>query len=90
MSVHDIGPKDMPDPDILEWAAREGRVVVTQDVNTLVGYALQRVRAGLPVAGVIAIRGPVPFGQAVEEVEVLGLAGEEDDLRDQVIYITPS
>jgi hypothetical protein len=79
----------MPDPDILEWAARERRVVVTQDVNTLVGHAQRRVEAGLPMTGVIAIRGLVPIGQAVEEVEVLGLAGEEGDLQDLVIYITP-
>ena len=30
----------------LEWAATEGRVFITQDENTLVGFAWDRVRLG--------------------------------------------
>jgi hypothetical protein len=35
-----------PDPDVLEWAAREGRILLTHDVNTMLGHAWDRVRLG--------------------------------------------
>ena len=31
--VHDVGLIQTPDPQILEWAAKEGRVVITADVS---------------------------------------------------------
>lgn len=37
--VLDVGLDHTPDPIILVWAAREGRVLVTGDLNTMVGFA---------------------------------------------------
>lgn len=48
--VHDIGLLQTPDPIILEWAARNNRILLTHDVQTLVNDAYNRVRAGLPHA----------------------------------------
>ena len=49
--VQEVGLDHTPDPDILEWAAAEGRIVITEDVNTMVGFAWDRVRAALADAG---------------------------------------
>src|SRR4051794_3121010 len=32
----DVGMADRPDDEVLEWAAGEGRVLVTQDVQTMI------------------------------------------------------
>ena len=37
------------DPALLQFAADEGRVLLTHDTETLVGYAWERVRAELPM-----------------------------------------
>ena len=50
--VQDAGFRGAEDPVILEWAADEGRVVVTHDAATLTYYAYERVRAGLSMPGV--------------------------------------
>jgi predicted nuclease of predicted toxin-antitoxin system len=42
MSVRDVGLATAPDPEILEWAAREQRVLLSHDVSTLVGFADER------------------------------------------------
>ena len=39
--VQDVGLSGADDPTILEWAAREGRVVVTHDVSTMSKHAYE-------------------------------------------------
>jgi predicted nuclease of predicted toxin-antitoxin system len=85
--VQDVGLRHSPDPDILEWAARQGRVVVSVDKKTLAVDAWDRVAHGLPMPGVAILRTLLTIGQAIHELELIALAGEPDDVRDQVIYL---
>lgn len=39
------------DPTLLQFAADEKRILLTHDVETLVGYAWDRVRAGKAMSG---------------------------------------
>lgn len=51
VSVQDAGLSGADDATVLEWAAREGRVLLTHDVSTMTRYARERVRAGKPMPG---------------------------------------
>ncbi len=53
--VQDVGLMHTPDPDILAWAAAEGRIVVTDDRNTMTGFASTRVRGGQPMPGLFVV-----------------------------------
>jgi len=75
------------DPIILEWAAKEGRVLLTHDVNTMPGFAYDRVNAGLPMPGIIAVHEDTPVGQAIKDIHFLSEGGFDDDYEDQVVYI---
>ena len=46
--VQDVGLRNTDDPIILEWAANEGRILLTHDVATITMYAYERVNQGLP------------------------------------------
>lgn len=46
MRVQDAGLSGSDDPTVLEWAAQEGRVLLTHDVATITHHAYERVRAG--------------------------------------------
>ena len=37
--VYDEGMARIKDPDLLAWAAEKGRIVVTHDCNTMIGFA---------------------------------------------------
>lgn len=76
-----------PDPDILEWAAQAGRVLLSHDFQTVPGYALERVRAGRPMPGVVLIQRDTPTGQAIDDILILAGAGTDADFADQVRYI---
>jgi len=75
------------DPQVLAWAASEGRVLLTHDASTLIGYAYERVRQGLPMPGVFEIRQEVPIGIAVEEVLLLAECSIEGEWEGQVGYL---
>jgi predicted nuclease of predicted toxin-antitoxin system len=54
--VQDVGLRTADDPVILEWAAQEGCILFTHDVETMTKYAYERVEAGLPMPGVVEIK----------------------------------
>lgn len=62
-----LGLSGVDDPAILEWAAQEDRIVVTHDVATMAHFAYERVRAELPMPGLIEI----PLGLAVRRLSLL-------------------
>jgi hypothetical protein len=79
--------RSTPDAAILEWAAQHGRVVVSVDKKTLAVDAWDRVAHGLPMPGVAILRILLTIGQAVNELEMIAIAGNPDDFRDQVVYL---
>jgi predicted nuclease of predicted toxin-antitoxin system len=85
--AQDVGLRHTPDPIILEWAAHQGRVVVSVDKKTLAVAAWERVARGLPMPGVAILHILLTIGQAVNELELIASAGDPEDFRDQVIYL---
>lgn len=72
--VQDTPLSGMDDPTLLQFAAAENRIVLTHDVETLVGYAWERVRSGMAMPGVIVALTDRPIGQVIEDLEILLLA----------------
>lgn len=68
LRVRQIGLRHAGDREILEWAALHGRVVVTHDVNTMVGFAYERVAARLAMTGVLAVAQQIPTRLAIEDL----------------------
>jgi predicted nuclease of predicted toxin-antitoxin system len=66
--VQDVGLSATPDPDVLAWAAAEGRVLLTHDRDTMPNFAYDRVRAGQPLPGVFLVSDLMPVGQAIDEI----------------------
>jgi len=53
--VQDLGLTGISDPDLLEFAGAQNRVLLTHDVQTLVGFAYERVSNLQRMPGVFAI-----------------------------------
>ena len=75
------------DPAVLAWAAKEHRILLTHDVNTMVGYAYDRIRAGLPMPGVIEIGDQVPIGRAIAELLLIDGASDTSEWENKVTYL---
>lgn len=64
----DVGLARTPDEDILQWAADNGRVVVTKDKNTMRKFAMERVAAGLPMPGLMLLHNHTTIGAAIDSI----------------------
>lgn len=56
VTVEEVGLRRAVDPVVLDWAAREGRIMLTHDVSTMTKSAYERVTAGLAMPGVFEVR----------------------------------
>jgi hypothetical protein len=85
--VQDVGLAGASDPDVLEWAAQEGRVILTHDKKTFVPYANQRVAAGQPLPGVCMVQSTAPVGVAINDILLLLAGTAEEEWEGQVWYV---
>jgi hypothetical protein len=75
------------DQVVLQFAADENRIVLTHDVETLVGYAWERVRSEWPMPGVIVALTDRPIGLVIEDMEILLLASQPEELQSQIRFL---
>ncbi len=75
------------DPDVLEWAAQENRIVFTHDVQTMTGFAYERVELGLSMPGLFEVKRPAPLGQVIEDMLIVIECSKEGEWEGQVIYL---
>ena len=85
--VQDVGLSGKDEPTVLEWAAQEGRILLTHDVATITRYAYDRVRQNQPMPGVIEISTDAPIGRVIEDILVLVECSQEGELEGQVQYL---
>lgn len=75
------------DPEVLAWAAEEGRVTLTHDAATMAGFAFERVVAGLPMPGVFEIDQDMPIGEAIAELVLIVHASLPGEWEGQVRFL---
>jgi hypothetical protein len=85
--VQDRGLGGATGPDVLAWAADEGRVLVTHDRETMVDFAQRRVAAGLLMPGRTVVGRRSGVGRAIEDLARVVEASESQDRRGQVCYL---
>jgi hypothetical protein len=83
----DVGLDHTPDPLILEWAASQGRVLLTGDLNTMVGFAWARVQSGEPMPGVLALLENVGVGRVLDDILLVALCYAPEEIKDQVLFL---
>lgn len=87
--VQDVLPNGTPDPAVLAWAAAENRILITNDRNTMVGFAYQRLAAGEPIPGLIATTNGQSIGSTIDDLLLLAELMPEKEIRDQVVVFLP-
>jgi hypothetical protein len=85
--IQDVGLSGADDAAVLDWAAREGRIILTHDVSTLVSLAFERVAAGLPMPAVFAARSSAPIGLTIEDLVLLAECSVEGEWEGQVLFL---
>lgn len=84
--VRDLGLGGIDDPSLLAWCANHDAILVSHDVNTMSGFAADRIRSGLPVPGLWLIPQSMPIGLAIEQLLLLVVCTEPDEHRDRTTF----
>ena|SRR6266481_2998400 len=85
--VQDAGLAGAHDLTVLDWAAKEGRVLLTHDVSTITSFAYERIASGFPMPGVFEVPLNVPIGIAIEEIILLTECSIAGEWEGQVNYL---
>lgn len=85
--VQDVGLSGRHDEEVLEWAAGEGRIVLTHDVSTMKAHAFARVARGLSMPGVFAVSQSLPIGQAIEAIVLIAEYSLDGEWEGQVRHL---
>ena len=85
--VQDVGLRGEEDLVILEWAANEGRVVLTHDAATMAYFAYERVKAGLSMPGVIEVADDLPLAQVIDDILLIAETSERNEWEGRAIYL---
>ena len=85
--VQDAGLSGPSDASVLEWAAEQGRVLLTHDVSTITRHAYERVSAGLPMPRVFEVSHDLPISSVIEDVLLLVECSLPAEWEGQVRYL---
>lgn len=85
--ARDVGLAGRPDPEVLEFAAANGFIVVSHDVNTMSKHAFDRLTAGLPLTGLLLVRQTDPVQYAIESLLLIWSASEAEEWAGSVVFL---
>ena len=86
--VQDVGlDQNTPDPELLEWAAQNDRIVLTHDRNTMGGFAHARVAPGQPMTGVFVADNTAPLRQIIDDLLLIDDLTTHAEWANRVEYL---
>lgn len=85
--VQDVGLRTLDDPAILQWAADEGRVLISRDIKTIPTFAHARVVVGQVMPGVFILHWTISMSEAIDDLALVADASEADEWADRVVYL---
>lgn len=85
--ARDEGVADKPDPEVLEFAATHGLIVVSHDESTMTDHAADRIRAGLPMPGLLVVPQSPPVRPVIDDLVMIWSASEAEEWVDRVEFL---
>lgn len=91
-NVDIVRAQDLPimgkdDRTLLEWAARENRILLTHDIKTMSAFAAERIEANKPMPGVILVKANASVGRVIAELVLVIELGKAEDFGYQILRI---
>jgi hypothetical protein len=85
--VQDVGLSGAGDESVLEWAALEGRILLTHDARTMIRHAQGRVAARKPMPGVFEVSRRMSVGAAIDELLLLVECSQEGEWEGRICFL---
>jgi hypothetical protein len=85
--VRDVGLDRSSDAEVLAYAARENRMVVSHDVNTMPAAANVRLATGQSLNGLLLAHQLSPLAAVIENLVLIWSASEAEEWVNQVWFL---
>ncbi len=85
--AREVGLAEAEDPEILAWAAKDGRVVLTHDRNTMIAFANRRTIDGEPMAGLVVVAQFAGLAAVIDDILILSECTEPAEWENRVEYL---
>jgi hypothetical protein len=85
--LRDLGLANRPDSEVLEFAASQGLLVVSHDVNTMTAHAAARISSGQTLPGIFLAHQSESVGTVIEELILIWTASEAEEWVNQVTFL---
>jgi predicted nuclease of predicted toxin-antitoxin system len=85
--IQDTEADGANDPEVLAWAARQNRVVLTHDRKTMPNFAKLRASAGERMPGVVVVDDWLGIGLAIDDLLLIAECSDPEELQGRVIYV---
>jgi predicted nuclease of predicted toxin-antitoxin system len=87
MSAQEAGLDGVGDPEILDRAAAEGRVLVSHDKRTMIHHFRECLAVGISGPGLLIVSQGALIGDVVEALVYIWALSDPAELRNQVHYL---
>ena len=85
--VQDVGLREVDDSSVLEWAARERRIVLTHDVNTMPAFAFDRIRRNQAMPGMFVVSQQAALASVIADILLVAECSDSGEYDGRVIYL---
>ena len=71
VTAHQVGLSNASDPEVLAWAAKQERIIVTHDRRTMPYHATSRIARAEKVAGMVVVSKQLPISRVINDLEII-------------------
>jgi hypothetical protein len=87
LRVQDVNLLNVDDPEILEWAANNNRILLTHDRATMPDFAYERLSRNQSMAGMFVVSDRIAVRQAIDDLLLIVDVTEQTEWKSQILYL---
>jgi hypothetical protein len=87
VTTGEMGLSETPDPELLEWAMAERRIILTHDQSTMPDHIAERLTGGQEIFGVLIVPHGLPIRFVIDELELIVECSGEDEFLNRYLFL---
>ena len=87
LSAHEATLEGVPDPEVLAFATRQNRILVTSDLKTMPRHFDDFLEANGHCAGVFLVKQKTPLADVIDALVLIWSASNADEWKNRLVEI---
>lgn len=86
-TVQEADLPEASDAAVPDWAAAQGRVLITHDHRTMRPCAEDRLKLGQPMTGLILVRQTAALGRVIDDLVLVAEASTAEEWEGTIVFL---